>query len=206
MRCTAATRRAAFNSPRKHAFPPSSALRPRSSASSTTPRSAPSTPPRPLNHPQTQGFPSVGFEWQGLESPALRRSLGLAPHQRGVLLCRVEPTAPAAPLLRVGDVLSSFDGEQIACDGTVAFRTGERIDFGTQDTSHASCTPPTHPTPNLHPPCTHPAPTRRLPHIPEVPGRHGAPRALPRRRRGGGRSAPRHAHGASCHFISFLPF
>lgn len=75
----------------------------------------------------------MGIEWQGLESPSLRRSLGLGEDQKGVLLCRVLPTAPAAPLLRVGDVLSSFDGEAIACDGTVAFRTGERINFGAFD-------------------------------------------------------------------------
>lgn len=84
----------------------------------------------PTRLPTHQGFPSVGFEWQGLESPALRRSLGMSAAQKGVLLCRILPTAPAAPLLRAGDVLTAFDGDSIACDGTVAFRTGERISFG----------------------------------------------------------------------------
>ena len=42
---------------------------------------------------------------------------------------RVEPTAPAAAVLRRGDVLLSFDGVAIANDGTVPFRAGERIAF-----------------------------------------------------------------------------
>ena len=42
---------------------------------------------------------------------------------------RVEPTLPACKQLRKGDVLLSFDGTQIGNDGTVAFRSGERINF-----------------------------------------------------------------------------
>ncbi len=49
--------------------------------------------------------------------------------QKGVLVRRVEPTLPACKQLRKGDVLLSFDGTQIGNDGTVAFRSGERINF-----------------------------------------------------------------------------
>lgn len=41
----------------------------------------------------------------------------------------VNPTSAAAAVLRPDDVLLAFDGTEIASDGTVAFRTGERIAF-----------------------------------------------------------------------------
>jgi S1-C subfamily serine protease len=40
----------------------------------------------------------------------------------GVLIRRVNPTSAAAQHLRADDVLMSFDGQAIACDGTVPFR------------------------------------------------------------------------------------
>jgi len=77
------------------------------------------------------GFPSVGFDWQCAESPALRASLGLPaePRPQGVLVTRVEPTSSAAAVLSPGDLLVSFNDQPISCDGTVAFRPGERIAF-----------------------------------------------------------------------------
>jgi hypothetical protein len=51
------------------------------------------------------------------------------PGQKGVLLRRIEPTLPVCKQLRKGDVMLSFDGTQIGNDGTVAFRSGERINF-----------------------------------------------------------------------------
>lgn len=49
--------------------------------------------------------------------------------QKGVLIRRIEPTAPANKVLKKGDILLSFDGIDIANDGTVPFRSGERISF-----------------------------------------------------------------------------
>eukprot|EP00958_Prasinococcus_capsulatus_P002674 scaffold230_cov353-Prasinococcus_capsulatus_cf.AAC.4 len=46
-----------------------------------------------------------------------------------VLIRRVEPTAPSAAQLKPGMVILSFDGINIASDGTVPFRHGERISF-----------------------------------------------------------------------------
>ncbi|KDD74963.1 hypothetical protein H632_c960p1 [Helicosporidium sp. ATCC 50920] len=80
-------------------------------------------------HGAYTGFPSLGIEWQKMESPVMRRALGMAPDERGVLVRRVEPTSPLAPLLGQGDVLLSFDGVAIGSDGTVPFRFGERIGF-----------------------------------------------------------------------------
>ena len=41
----------------------------------------------------------------------------------------MEPTAPVNTSLKKGDILLSFDGVAIANDGTVPFRSGERISF-----------------------------------------------------------------------------
>ena len=42
---------------------------------------------------------------------------------------RVEPTAAVSAVLQRGDVLLGFDGVDIGSDGTVPFRSGERIGF-----------------------------------------------------------------------------
>ncbi|KAH7302053.1 hypothetical protein KP509_23G054200 [Ceratopteris richardii] len=75
------------------------------------------------------GFPILGIDWQKIENPDLRKSLGMGPHQKGVRVRRVEPTAPAAKYLQSSDILLSFEGVDIANDGTVPFRHGERISF-----------------------------------------------------------------------------
>ena len=48
---------------------------------------------------------------------------------KGVLIRRIEPTAPVNKILNKGDIVLSFDGVDIANDGTVPFRSGERISF-----------------------------------------------------------------------------
>ena len=50
------------------------------------------------------------------------------------MIRRLDPTSAAFKLLETNDVLLSFDGVLIANDGTVPFRSGERIGFryGTQ--------------------------------------------------------------------------
>lgn len=75
------------------------------------------------------GFPILGIEWQKMENPDLRKALGMKGIQKGVRIRRVEPTAPAYKYLQASDILLSFDAEDIANDGTVPFRHGERIGF-----------------------------------------------------------------------------
>lgn len=92
------------------------------------------------------GFPALGLEWQKMESPALRAALGMKVQnthrdgthlhtftqqaaQKGVLVRRVEPTCPSHTALKPGDILMAFDNVEIANDGTVPFRSGERIGF-----------------------------------------------------------------------------
>jgi len=90
------------------------------------------------------GFPTLGLEWQKLENPdmrkylkvheaseALARASGARPSSRdgGVYVRRVAPTSAAGKIIKPRDVLLTFDGVPIANDGTVPFRTGERISF-----------------------------------------------------------------------------
>ncbi|GLT70536.1 hypothetical protein SLA2020_426100 [Shorea laevis] len=75
------------------------------------------------------GFPVLGIEWQKMENPDLRMSMGMKADQKGVRIRRVDPTSPESEVLKPSDVILSFDGVDIANDGTVPFRHGERIGF-----------------------------------------------------------------------------
>ncbi|CAM9211853.1 unnamed protein product [Phaeothamnion confervicola] len=78
-------------------------------------------------HGRYLGFPRLGASLQHLESPALRKSLGMAERQTGVLVADVEPICPASRVLQKGDVIMSADGIRVANDGTIPFRDGERV-------------------------------------------------------------------------------
>ncbi|KAK6128205.1 hypothetical protein DH2020_038053 [Rehmannia glutinosa] len=73
------------------------------------------------------GFPNLGIEWQKMENPDLRLSMGMKPDEKGVLIRRIDPTSPQSKILKPSDIILSFDGFDIANDGTVPFRHGERI-------------------------------------------------------------------------------
>ncbi|KFK37547.1 hypothetical protein AALP_AA4G271000 [Arabis alpina] len=74
------------------------------------------------------GYPCLGVLLQKLENPALRECLKV-PTNEGVLVRRVEPTSDASKVLKEGDVIVSFDGLHVGCEGTVPFRSSERIAF-----------------------------------------------------------------------------
>ncbi|KAF8394501.1 hypothetical protein HHK36_020711 [Tetracentron sinense] len=48
---------------------------------------------------------------------------------QGVLVRRIEPTSDANNVLKEGDVIVSFDGVHVGSEGTVPFRSSERIAF-----------------------------------------------------------------------------
>lgn len=75
------------------------------------------------------GFPTLGIEWQKMENPDLRLSVGMKPNQKGVRIRRIDPISPESTVLQPSDIILSFDGVDIANDGTVPFRYGERICF-----------------------------------------------------------------------------
>ncbi|KAF4356159.1 hypothetical protein F8388_012309 [Cannabis sativa] len=66
------------------------------------------------------GFPILGIEWQKMENPDLRKSMGMKPDQKGVRIKRIDPTTPEAQVLKPSDIILSFD---------IPFRHGERIGF-----------------------------------------------------------------------------
>jgi S1-C subfamily serine protease len=75
------------------------------------------------------GFPGIGIEWQPMENPGLRASVGMSDTQKGVLLTYIAPDSTARDILQAGDVLLAIEGSPIASDGTVPFRGTERIQF-----------------------------------------------------------------------------
>ncbi|KAL7153434.1 hypothetical protein ABFS83_04G167900 [Erythranthe nasuta] len=75
------------------------------------------------------GFPILGIEWQKMENPDLRLSMGMKTDQKGVLIRRIDPTSPQFKVLKPSDIILNFNGFDIANDGTVPFRHGERIGF-----------------------------------------------------------------------------
>ncbi|XP_051142792.1 protease Do-like 2, chloroplastic isoform X2 [Andrographis paniculata] len=74
------------------------------------------------------GFPCLGVLLQKLENPALRTFLNV-PSNEGVLVRKVEPTSNASNILKEGDVIVSFENVHVGSEGTVPFRTSERIAF-----------------------------------------------------------------------------
>lgn len=76
------------------------------------------------------GFPVLGIRYQMMESPVLREAMGLGKRSGGIMVRDIEKMSPSHGVLQKGDVILSFDGVEVAGDGTVPFRTGERISFG----------------------------------------------------------------------------
>uniref|UniRef100_A0A2P2MRQ1 Protease Do-like 9 n=1 Tax=Rhizophora mucronata TaxID=61149 RepID=A0A2P2MRQ1_RHIMU len=64
------------------------------------------------------GFPFLGIEWQKMENPDMRMAMGMKPNQKGVRIKRIDPTAPESEFLKPSDIILSFDGMDIANDGT----------------------------------------------------------------------------------------
>lgn len=73
------------------------------------------------------GFPRLGARFQPLESPALRQSLGLGPHQGGAMVTRVDFGSPAHGVLERGDVVVAIGGHPVAGDVTVAMPGAGRV-------------------------------------------------------------------------------
>jgi S1-C subfamily serine protease len=84
------------------------------------------------------GFPSLGVEWQSMENPDLRKAFKMGSDMKGILVKSILPTSDSAAHLHNGDVILRFDDVEIANDGTVPFRSGERISFSHLITSRVA--------------------------------------------------------------------
>ncbi len=76
------------------------------------------------------GVPDLGVTMQKLESPYLRSFYQLKQEENGPLINRVPPGSPAEGILRRGDIILTVAGKEVAYDGTVEFRKGQRTFFG----------------------------------------------------------------------------
>jgi len=78
---------------------------------------------------RVDGTPVLAVRWQVLENPELRRHYAMAADQSGILVTSVAPLFEGEDKLRAHDVLLGIDDFDVANDGTIEFRPGERIDF-----------------------------------------------------------------------------
>eukprot|EP00298_Acanthocystis_sp_HF-20_P014018 c20602_g1_i2.p1 GENE.c20602_g1_i2~~c20602_g1_i2.p1 ORF type:complete len:619 (+),score=230.11 c20602_g1_i2:112-1968(+) len=72
-------------------------------------------------------FPSAGFQSEVMENPTLRKYFKMGPKHTGILVKRITPVSHAFEVLKVNDVILAIDGIKVANDGTVPYRTDERI-------------------------------------------------------------------------------
>jgi len=76
------------------------------------------------------GVPGLPIVWQNLENPQIRAYHGMAKDHSGILVTEVSPRFLADEMLRPGDIIVAIDGFDVANDGTILFREGERISLG----------------------------------------------------------------------------
>ena len=74
-------------------------------------------------------IPALGITTQNLENPLLRRQLGLAATERGVVVLHVDYGGSADGLLEPRDVITSIDGLAIANNGTVRYMGHHRTRY-----------------------------------------------------------------------------
>ncbi len=73
--------------------------------------------------------PALGVITQNLENPLLRKQLGLAKDESGVMIIQVDHGSASHGILEVRDVLLSIDGHTIANNGTVRYDNRHRTRF-----------------------------------------------------------------------------
>mmetsp|Transcript_17169 Transcript_17169/g.32678 ORF Transcript_17169/g.32678 Transcript_17169/m.32678 type:complete len:650 (-) Transcript_17169:142-2091(-) len=73
------------------------------------------------------GIPCVGLRWQKMENESLRKFLNIPNDNKGILITAIESLAPCAKVLKVDDVIRKIDSVDVAGDGTIFFRRGERL-------------------------------------------------------------------------------
>ena len=66
-------------------------------------------------------IPALGITTQNLENPLLRKQLGLADGQRGVVVLHIDHSGSSDGILEERDVITAIDGLPIANNGTVQY-------------------------------------------------------------------------------------
>ncbi len=93
-------------------------------------------PPSIINHVlediedgSYDGFRSLGFEAQTMESPSLREFYGLSNKQTGVIVTYIAKGSPAKGSLKPNDVILKIGDYDIADDSTIVFRDDQRTHY-----------------------------------------------------------------------------
>lgn len=93
-------------------------------------------PPSVINHVlediedgNYDGFRSLGFDAQTMESPSLRKYYGLSNKQTGVIVTYIAEGSPAKDLLMPNDVILKIGKYDIADDSTIVFRDDQRTHY-----------------------------------------------------------------------------
>ncbi|MEZ4400094.1 MAG: serine protease [Kofleriaceae bacterium] len=74
-------------------------------------------------------IPAIGVVTQNLENPLVRKHLGMAAGQAGVMVTQLEHGSGGAAVLQLRDVITSVDGMAVANNGTVAYGGRHRTRF-----------------------------------------------------------------------------
>ncbi len=77
-----------------------------------------------------EGIPELGISLQNLDNPDIREKFGLSEKQSGVLINKIDYNSPVRGILKKDDVVLNIEEINIANDGTIEFRPGERTFFG----------------------------------------------------------------------------
>ncbi len=75
------------------------------------------------------GFRSLGFFTQGMESPSMKQFYGIEKNQSGILVTYIVKDSPASKVLKVGDVITKVDKYAVADDETINFRENQRTSY-----------------------------------------------------------------------------
>ena len=75
------------------------------------------------------GFRSLGFFTQGMESPSMKEFYGIKKDQTGILINYIVKDSPAAKVLQVSDVILKMDKYIVADDETINFRQDQRTSY-----------------------------------------------------------------------------
>lgn len=76
----------------------------------------------------TQGFPKLGIVWEAVENPYLKQSLKMDENtHQGICINEILPLTGGCGKLLENDVILSYDGIQIADDGTIEYKKNSRI-------------------------------------------------------------------------------
>ncbi len=94
-------------------------------------------PPPIINHflrdiedEEYDGFSDLLIKFQTMINEDLRKFYKMPEDVSGILVYDVQPESPVKDKLKYGDIITAIDDVNIADDGSVEFRTGERTTWG----------------------------------------------------------------------------